>query len=65
MWLGYLEEFPDYQTQGATLQELQDNLKDIYVDLMGGEIPNVRRSGETPDRMKRVDLIGENRKSGL
>jgi len=22
MWLGYLEEFPDYWTQGETLEEL-------------------------------------------
>jgi len=30
MWLGYLEEYPDYMTQGETLEELQENLKDIY-----------------------------------
>jgi len=27
MWLGYLEEFPDYMTQGEALDELQENLK--------------------------------------
>lgn len=46
LWVGYLEEFPDYQTQGQSLQELQDNLKDIYHDLTGGLIPKVRRVGE-------------------
>ena len=30
MWLGYVEEFPDYMTQGASLEELQENLRDIY-----------------------------------
>ena len=29
MWLGYLEEYPDYMTQGETFEELQENLKDI------------------------------------
>lgn len=33
MWLGYIEEFPDYMTQGETLNELQENLKDIFDDL--------------------------------
>ena len=46
MWLGYLEEFPDYMTQGETLQELQENLKDFFEDLTGGKIPGVRRVAE-------------------
>ena len=46
MWLGYLEDYPDYQTQGETLEELQENLKDIYQDLTSGAIPNVKRVGE-------------------
>jgi predicted RNase H-like HicB family nuclease len=43
MWLGYLEDFPDYLTQGETLQELKENLVDLYKDLTGGEIPGIRR----------------------
>ena len=46
MWIGYLEEFPDYRTQGETLEELKENLKDIYEELTSGAIPNVRRVGE-------------------
>ncbi len=38
-WLGFLENYPDYQSQGKTLEELQNNLKDIYSDLNSGEIP--------------------------
>ena len=43
MWLGYLEESPDYWTQGETLDELQENLKDLYQELTSGNIPEVRR----------------------
>jgi predicted RNase H-like HicB family nuclease len=32
MWLGYLEEYPDYMTQGKTLDELKENLKDLFKD---------------------------------
>ena len=46
MWLGYLEEYPDYMTQGETLEELKENLKDIYHDLSSGNIPCVRRVDE-------------------
>ena len=46
MWIGWLEEYPDYRSQGATLDELKENLKDIYVDLTSGEIPAVRKVGE-------------------
>ncbi len=45
-WLGYLEEFPDYQTQGMTFEELQENLRDLLVDLTSGAIPGVRQVGE-------------------
>ena len=43
MYLGYLEEFPDYMTQGETLNELKENLKDIYKEVTSGNIPCVRR----------------------
>ena len=46
MWLGYFEEYPDYMTQGETIEELQDNLKDIYYDLTSGNIPCVRKVDE-------------------
>ena len=46
MWVGWLEEYPDYRTQGATLDELKENLIDIYEDVSSGAIPNVRRHGE-------------------
>jgi predicted RNase H-like HicB family nuclease len=48
MWLGYLEEFPDYMSQGKTLEELWENLKDLYADLTSGQIPGIRRVAELP-----------------
>ena len=38
MWLGYLEEYPDYWTQGETEEELRENLIDIYKELTSGTI---------------------------
>lgn len=46
VWLGYLEEFPDYWTQGVNLDDLQEHLKDLHKDLTSGAIPNVRRVAE-------------------
>lgn len=45
-WLGYLEEFPDYVTQGDSLADLEAHLLDLHADLTSGAIPNVRRVGE-------------------
>ena len=41
-WLGYLEEFPDYWTQGETLEDLEEHLRDLHADLTSGELPGVR-----------------------
>jgi predicted RNase H-like HicB family nuclease len=46
MWLGYLEEYPDYKTQGESIEELKENLKDIYEELTSGNIPCVRKVAE-------------------
>ena len=46
MWLGYLEEFPDYWSQGETEEELKENLTDIYKELSSGTIPHVLRVAE-------------------
>lgn len=35
-WLGYLEEYPDYWTQGETLDDQIEHLKNLYLDLSGG-----------------------------
>jgi predicted RNase H-like HicB family nuclease len=45
-WLGHLEDYPDYWTLGKTLAELEENLRELYKELTGGNIPGVRRVAE-------------------
>ncbi len=45
-WLGQLEEFPDYLTQGESLAGLEEHLRDLHKDLTSGVIPSVRRMAE-------------------
>ena len=40
-YIGFLEEFPDYRTQGENIEELKRNLTEIHNDLTSGEIPHV------------------------
>jgi predicted RNase H-like HicB family nuclease len=44
--IGWLEEYPDYRTQGETLEDLKENLKDIYRDIKADSIPSIRKIGE-------------------
>lgn len=46
VWLGYLFDYPDYWTQGQTLEDLKAYLKDLYHDISGGYIPNIRKVEE-------------------
>ena len=46
MWLGYLEEYQAYMTQGETLPELEENLRDIYQEVTSESIPAVSHIGE-------------------
>ena len=46
MWLGYLEQYPDYMTEGTSLEDLKEHLLDLYKDLSSGAIPNVRQHSE-------------------
>jgi len=45
-WFGYLAEYPDYWTQGETLDDLAEHLKDLYADMTSGQIPGIRKVGE-------------------
>lgn len=45
-YIGYLQDFPDYMTQGETEEELKENLLDLYHDLSSGELPYVRKVDE-------------------
>jgi len=44
-WVGYMELFPDYWTQGETEEELQSNLRELYAELTSGELPSPIRQG--------------------
>jgi hypothetical protein len=45
-YIGYLQDFPDYMTQGETEEELKENLLDLFHDLSSGELPYVRKVDE-------------------
>ena len=45
-WIGFLDEFPDYQTQGTSLEDLKEHLADLHKELTSGAIPNVRRHAQ-------------------
>jgi hypothetical protein len=42
-YLGFLNDYPDYETQGMSKEELVSNLKDLLVDLKSGDVPYVRK----------------------
>ena len=38
-WLGKLLEHPEIMTQGETLEELEENIKDAYLSMAMDEVP--------------------------
>ncbi len=45
-WLGYFEDFPDYRTQGESLDDLKMHLRDLHRDLTSGDIGGIRKVEE-------------------
>jgi predicted RNase H-like HicB family nuclease len=45
-FLGFLNDYPDYHTQGQSKEELIGNLKSLLVGLQSGEIPYIRKVEE-------------------
>ncbi len=45
-YLGYLNDYPDYQTQGYSKEELIANLKDLLNDIESDEVPYIRKVEE-------------------
>ena len=39
-WLGKLLERPEIMTQGETIEELEENLKDAYLLMTMDDVPN-------------------------
>ena len=48
-WLGKLLEHPEIMTQGATLEELEENIKEAYQLMVMDDVP-------TGYRMKEITL---------
>ena len=45
-FIGYLNDYPDYSTQGLSKDELLDNLKDLLTDIESGQIPYIHKVEE-------------------
>lgn len=45
-FLGFLNDYPDYETQGLSKDELVENLKDLLKDIESREIPFIKKVEE-------------------
>ena len=39
-FIGHIQEYPDYESQGKTLDELKENLIEIFHDINNGLVPD-------------------------
>ena len=46
MFLGYLNGYPDHWTQGESLQDLKDHLRDLYETFSSGAILGIKKVEE-------------------
>jgi len=44
-FIGFLNDYPDQETQGKTLSELEEMLLSLYEDIAALDIPYIRRQG--------------------
>ena len=45
-FVGYLNDYPDYQTQAYSKDELVESLKDLLTDIESNEVPFIRKVEE-------------------
>lgn len=45
-FIGFLNDYPDYETQGYSKEELLENLKSLLMDIESEEIPFIRKVEE-------------------
>ncbi len=45
-FLGFLNDFPDHWTQGETMEDLRENLRDLHQMFTTETIPGIRRQEE-------------------
>jgi hypothetical protein len=46
LYIGFINDYPDYLTQGETKEDLTDNLKDLLCDLESGGVPYIHKVEE-------------------
>jgi predicted RNase H-like HicB family nuclease len=46
LWVGKLLEHPEIMTQGETLEELEENMKDAYMLMALEDVPEEHEVGE-------------------
>ena len=42
-FVGHIQEYPDYESQGRTLEELKGNSVEIHDDISKGLVPDAER----------------------
>jgi len=45
-WIGFFDDYPDYVTQGESLEDLKVYLQSLYEDLVSGEILEMLSKGQ-------------------
>ena len=45
-FIGFLNDYPDYETQGYSKDELIENLKSLLVDIESDEVPFIKKVEE-------------------
>ncbi len=45
-FIGHLNDYPEYETQAYSKDELVENLKDLLVDLESSQVPFIRKVEE-------------------
>jgi predicted RNase H-like HicB family nuclease len=62
-WLGKLKEHPEIMTQGRTLKELKENLRDAYMMMVMDDVPEQYLAIQQPPSRKQrhvpVDFTGD------
>lgn len=43
-YVGHIQEYPEFESQGKNLDELKENLLDIYKDIQKGLVPDITPS---------------------
>lgn len=43
-YVGHIQEYPNYESQGTRLEELKENLLEIYNDIKEGLVPDAKPS---------------------